>query len=175
MQFTAVPWMREHLFSQITKLADTMEPTSALEDGLGRVMEALKNRGASSGGGTLLDVIGTPEQKALLDGVTGVMSLLEGHADVVMDGVGPSVIPSVDKIRASFNERRKGVGVLDRILRRVLGLDAKMAQYRDGASFVNHVVDKVGMEQFNAVWAGPENLPSKTEIGDPDAWITRVL
>ena len=36
----------------------------------------------------------TPEQKAVIERVTGVMSLLEGHADVVMDGVGPEVIPT---------------------------------------------------------------------------------
>ena len=95
-------------------------------------------------------------------------------ADVVMDGVGPSVIPSVDIIRAKFNERRKGAGVLDRLLRRLLGMDAKMAQYRDGAAFVRTVVDKVGMDDFNAVWAGPENLPSKAEITDPAAWVARV-
>ena len=38
----------------------------------------------------------TPEQKEIVDRLTGVMSLLEGHADVVMDGVGPAVIPTVD-------------------------------------------------------------------------------
>ena len=48
-------------------------------------------------------------------------------------------------------------------------------RYRDGAVFVRHVVDKVGMEEFNAVWTGPETLPSKAEISDPDAWIARVL
>jgi coenzyme F420 biosynthesis associated uncharacterized protein len=170
VQFTAVPWMRDHLFSQMQALVETVEPTRMLDDGLRRVSEALRG-----GGGSLMDVMSTPEQKEILDRVTGVMSLLEGHADVVMAGVGPSVIPSVDHIRARFNERRKGVGTLDRILRRLLGLDAKMAQYRDGAAFVRHVVDKVGMERFNAVWAGPENLPSKSEIGDPDAWIARVL
>ena len=79
-----------------------------------------------------------------MDRLTGVMSLLEGHADVVMDGVGPTVIPTVAKIRAKFDKRRKGVGVLDRALRRLLGLDAKMAQYRDGAKFVRAVVDKAG-------------------------------
>ena len=88
---------------------------------------------------------------------------------------GPTVIPSVDKIRGKFNERRKGVGVLDKVLRRLLGLDAKMAQYRDGAKFVRYVVDEAGMEQFNAVWARAENLPSKAEIEDPKAWMTRVL
>jgi len=175
VQFTAVPWMREHLFGQIQKFAETMEPAGLLEDGLGRVLEGLKN--ARSGGSTasLIDIVGTPEQKELLDSLTGVMSLLEGHADVVMDGVGPTVIPSVAKIRAKFNERRKGVGVLDRVLRRVLGLDAKMAQYRDGAAFVRAVVDRVGMSGFNMVWEQPEHLPTRAEITDPDAWMTRVL
>ena len=172
VQFTAVPWMREHLFAQMTALAETLEPTKVLDDGLKRITDALRSGPRS---GSLLDLVGTPEQKEILDRVTGVMSLLEGHADVVMDGVGPSVIPSVEEIRAKFNQRRKGVGTLDRILRRVLGLDAKMAQYRDGAKFVNGVVDKVGMAEFNAVWAGAENLPSKAEIADPAAWVNRVL
>jgi len=176
VQFTAVPWMREHLFGQISKFADTMEPSGMLEDGLSRVIEGLKNaRSGGSTGAGLLDVVGTPEQKALLDGLTGVMSLLEGHADVVMDGVGPTVIPSVAKIRARFNDRRKGIGVLDKLLRRVLGLDAKMAQYRDGATFVRAVVDKAGMSGFNVVWEQPEHLPSRAEITDPDAWMARVL
>jgi coenzyme F420 biosynthesis associated uncharacterized protein len=174
VQFTAVPWMRDHLFAEIQKLAETMEPSGLLDGGgLDRILEAV--RGAKDSKGSLLDVVSTPEQKELIDRMTGVMSLLEGHADVVMDGVGPSVIPSVDRIRARFNERRKGVGVLDRVLRRLLGLDAKMAQYRDGAVFVRSVVDEVGMEQFNAVWERPEHLPSKAEIKDPKAWMTRVL
>jgi len=89
--------------------------------------------------------------------------------------VGPSVIPSVGQIRKRFNQRRQGVGVLDKLLRRLLGLDAKMAQYRDGAVFVRAVVDKAGMAEFNAVWERPENLPTKAEIADPTAWVTRVL
>ncbi|MCW2767454.1 MAG: coenzyme biosynthesis-associated protein [Nocardioides sp.] len=172
VQFTAVPWMRDHLFSEIGSIADTLEPAKVLDDGLKRIADALKS-GARSG--SLLDLMGSPEQKEILDRVTGVMSLLEGHADVVMDGVGPSVIPTVDDIRAKFNQRRKGTGTLDRLLRRLLGLDAKMAQYRDGAKFVRGVVDKVGMAEFNAVWAGPENLPSKAEIAEPAAWVNRVL
>ncbi|HET7431100.1 MAG TPA: zinc-dependent metalloprotease [Nocardioides sp.] len=170
VQFTAVPWMRDHLFSEFLSLADTVEPQRLLDEGFKRISEAIRN-GRS---GSLLDLMGSPEQKAILDRVTGVMSLLEGHADVVMDGVGPSVIPSVEAIRGRFDERRKGVGTLDRLLRRLLGLEAKMAQYRDGARFVRAVVDKVGMADFNAVWSGPEQLPSLSEIHDPDAWIARV-
>ncbi|HEX8780352.1 MAG TPA: zinc-dependent metalloprotease [Nocardioides sp.] len=171
VQFTAVPWMRDHLHAEMRALTDSVEPTKMLDDGIRRISEAIRG----GGGGSLLELMGTPEQKAIVDRVTGMMSLLEGHADVVMDGVGPQVIPTVEHIRAKFDQRRKGVGTLDRILRRLLGLEAKMAQYRDGAVFVRHVVDKVGMEQFNAVWAGPDNLPSKAEIADPDAWVARVL
>ena len=169
VQFTAVPWLRQHLFDEMQAIADTIEPNRFLEDGFRRVSEAVR------GGGSLLDLVSTPEQKEVVDRVTGVMSLLEGHADVVMDGVGPSVIPSVDHIRDRFNQRRQGVGTLDRVLRRLLGLDAKMAQYRDGAAFVRHVVDAVGMERFNAVWERPAHLPSKDEIADPAAWVARVL
>ena len=169
VQFTANPWMRDHLREQMNVLVDTIEPR-ALFDNLRHAAGSIRGEG-----GSMLDVLSTPEQKAVLDRITGVMSLLEGHADVVMDGVGPSVIPSVETIRAKFNERRKGVGSLDKLLRKVLGLDAKMAQYRDGAKFVNHVVDKVGMADFNTIWTGPETLPSRAEIEDPSAWIARVL
>ena len=135
---------------------------------LGRIGEAFK---AARRDGTLIEMLSTPEQQEVIDRITGVMSLLEGHADVVMDGVGPVVIPSVGQIRKRFTERRKGVGVLDRLIRRLMGLDAKMAQYRDGAVFVRAVVDKVGMDGFNAVWAGPTTCPSKAEILDPEAWL----
>ena len=169
VQFTAVPWMRDHLKSEIDALAETVDPGAALEGGIDRLVEAVR------GGGSILDVVSSPAQREVLDRVTGVMSLLEGHADVVMDGVGPTVIPSVEKIRGKFDQRRKGVGLLDRLLRKALGLDVKMAQYRDGAQFVRGVVDKVGMADFNAVWERPENLPSKAEIADPAAWVSRVL
>jgi coenzyme F420 biosynthesis associated uncharacterized protein len=106
--------------------------------------------------------------------MTAVMSLLEGHADVVMDEVGPQVIPSVAEIRSKFNQRRRGVGAFDRLLRRLLGLEAKMRQYRDGAVFVRSVIDEVGVDGFNRVWTSPETLPLPREIEEPSAWVARV-
>ncbi|MEO9324305.1 zinc-dependent metalloprotease [Nocardioides sp. C4-1] len=171
VQFTAVPWMRDHMFAQVQALSATVSP-SGLDELVKRVTDALGN---GIGKASIVDLLSTPEQKAILDGMTGMMSLLEGHADVVMDDVGPTVIPSVASIRKSFTQRRKGVGSLDRLLRRLLGLDAKMAQYRDGATFVRAVVDKVGMEEFNVVWERAEHLPSKAELSDPEGWVARVL
>ncbi len=175
VQFTAVPWMRDHIHSEIANLVGSVDVDPAKLAGL--IGEGVKRIGDVVRGDddvSLLDLVQSPEQKVVLDRITGVMSLLEGHADVVMDGVGPEVIPSVAEIRRKFNQRRKGAGTFDKILRRLLGLDAKMAQYRNGAVFVRAVVDQVGMEGFNKVWVAPENLPSKAEIGDPDAWVRRV-
>jgi len=146
------------------------DPAAILGDAVRKIGDLVSGKSD----GSLLDMFSSPEQKAVIERITGVMSLLEGHADVVMDGVGPEVIPTVADIRRKFTQRRKGVGALDRLLRRLLGLDQKMAQYRDGAVFVRAAVDKVGMEGFNAVWAGPENLPTKSEILDPSLWIARV-
>jgi coenzyme F420 biosynthesis associated uncharacterized protein len=175
VQFTAVPWMRDHIHREIAALIDSVEVdpgklASMLGEGVKRIGDLVRGDDEVS----LIDLVQTPEQKVVLDRITGVMSLLEGHADVVMDGVGPEVIPSVAEIRRKFNRRRQGASTMDRVIRKLLGFDAKMAQYRNGAAFVRGAIDKVGMDGFNQVWAAPENLPSREEIGDPEAWVRRV-
>lgn len=123
----------------------------------------------------LLEAIQSPEDRERMSHLTAVMSLLEGHANVVMDAVDASVVPTVKTIRRRFEDRGKHRSVLERWIRRVLQLDAKARQYRDGQKFVGHIVEAVGMEQFNRIWDSPEHLPTEQEIHDPDAWIRRVL
>jgi coenzyme F420 biosynthesis associated uncharacterized protein len=174
VQFTAVPWLREHMIERARSLAREMAPDpDKLQDILSRLSRQLPEA-FKSGGTGITELIATPEQRERLAQMTAVMSLLEGHADVVMDEVGPQVIPSVAEIRAKFNERRKGVGAFDRLLRRLLGLEAKMRQYRDGAVFVRSVIDEVGVDGFNRVWTSPETLPLPREIEEPSAWVARV-
>ena len=91
-----------------------------------------------------------------------------------MDEVGPGVVPSVTTIRARFGERRRGGGLVDRLLRALLGVEAKVRQYEQGRVFVDAVVRRVGMDGFNAVWTSPDTLPRRAEITEPDAWIARV-
>ena len=135
MQFTAVPWMTRPPASRDGRDRRLGRDRPGAAAGRGPLRgSATWCRGKTDG--SLLDLFSSPEQKQVIEKITGVMSLLEGHADVVMDGVGPEVIPSVAEIRAKFTKRRQGVGALDRLLRRLLGLDQKMAQYRDGAVFV---------------------------------------
>ena len=176
VQFQATPWLRDHLLDRIRALVGDLigEPGAVLD----RLTSGLRNlpdvlRGSDNGTG-LLDLVQTPEQRRALAEVTAVMSLLEGHADVVMDDVGPSVIGTVDEIRRKFTQRRAGRGAVGQLLRRLLGLDAKMRQYADGAKFVRGAIDAVGVGGFNAVWSAPEHLPTPEEISTPRSWVRRI-
>ena len=182
-QFTGVPWLRDHLEGEIQSfLGETeVDPMTVLE----RLREAAQamtgNRPEGQdadehdSGRSIVELVQTPGQREVLSRLTAVMSLLEGHADYVMDGVGPQVVPSVAEIREKFQQRRaSGASRLDLALRRLLGLDAKLRQYRDGERFVRAVVDEVGMDGFNRVWTSPNTLPTKAEIAKPADWVARV-
>jgi coenzyme F420 biosynthesis associated uncharacterized protein len=184
-QFTGVPWLKDHLQGEIQSfLSETdVDPATVLE----RLREAAQslagNRSATAGGEgdgsdgapSIVELVQTPGQREVLARLTAVMSLLEGHADYVMDGVGPDVVPTVAEIREKFQARRaSGASRLDQALRKLLGLDAKLRQYRDGERFVRAVVDEVGMDGFNRVWTSPNTLPTKAEIAKPGDWVARV-
>ncbi|WP_062210470.1 zinc-dependent metalloprotease [Streptomyces sp. NBRC 109706] len=193
-QFTAVPWLRDHLESEIQAFLSEadVDPATLVErfrraaqsvTGKGQEEtpretsgDAIKEAAEESGGGLgIVDLVQTPRQREILERLTAVMSLLEGHADHVMDAVGPQVVPSVAEIREKFTKRREvGAGRLDRALRRLLGMDAKLRQYKDGERFVRTVVERTGISGFNKVWTSPNTLPTKDEIADPEIWLTRV-
>ena len=174
VQFTAVPWLRGYLNTQIGEVVATADVDGAalaamLREAVKRISEAARGDGELS----IVDLVQTPAQREIVDRITAVMSLLEGHADVVMDGVGPDVIGTIVEIRRRFNVRRQGQG-FDKIIRKLLGLDAKMRQYRDGAAFCKAVIAAVGMDGLNRVWTSPETLPTKAEIADPKIWLDRM-
>ena len=177
VQFTSVPWLRAHMLSEIEALTATIEtdPAELRRRVSSAVNELVKvARGQGSGAG-LLTVLATPEQRVVLERVTAFMSLVEGHAEYVMNAVPASVIPSQGTIESRFAaRRRRGGNPLDRLMRRLLGMEAKTRQYVDGSAFVRGVIDRIGVDDFNAIWTSTETLPSKAEIADPARWIARV-
>ncbi len=182
LQFTAVPWLADYMRAQIAEFvtATDLDPEvlkERLQGLLKAVVPAVRGSGEEAGdaaGEGILALVQNPEQRIVLDRLTAMMSLVEGHAEYVMDEVGPAVVPTVATIRRRFGKRREGTGALDRLLRRLLGLDQKMKQYADGRRFVAGVVAEVGMPGFNAVWTSPETLPRKEELSAPTDWVRRV-
>jgi coenzyme F420 biosynthesis associated uncharacterized protein len=185
VQFTANPWLSGYMSQALGVLTqesgdDVMEVMGRLADfvrGRADAVSAPEEPNANVSGilGLLRAVQSEPQRKAL-DQLLVLGTLLEGHADHVMDAVGPMVVPSVATIRRRFDERRhRRQPPLQRLLRALLGIDAKISQYTRGKAFVDHVVAQVGMQRFNTIWSSPATLPLPAEIEDPQRWIDRVL
>jgi len=175
LQFTAVSWLRDYVQSQMTEflLASELDPAAMLQR-LRSAADAMAGAVRGSDGASLIDAVATPRQREIMDRLTAVMTLVEGHGDYVMDAVGPQVVPSVAQIRERFNARRGSSGRIEQAIRRMLGIDLKMKQYAEGSRFVRAVVDEVGMAAFNKVWTSPETLPTKEEFAHPHLWVERV-
>ncbi|GFG74180.1 zinc-dependent metalloprotease [Mycobacterium botniense] len=185
VQFTASPWLSGYMSQALGVLThdsgeDIMRVVRRFADfvrGRGEFGNSRDDPSASSSGILgLLRAVQSESQREALDHLLALGTLLEGHADYVMDAVGPMVVPSVATIRRRFDDRRhRKQPPLQRLLRVVLGIDAKISQYTRGKAFVDYVVSRVGMERFNTVWSGPAALPLPAEIADPQRWIDRVL
>jgi len=174
-QFTSVPWLRPYVQEQMSDflLASDLDPASILNR-IRAAADAVAGAVRGGDGDSLIEAIQSPRQREILDRMTSVMTLVEGHGDYVMDAVGPAVVPSVAEIRAKFSARRGSAGRIEQAIRRVLGIDLKMKQYEQGSRFVAAVVDQAGMATFNKVWTSPDTLPTKEELQDPRLWLERV-
>lgn len=157
-QFGRAPWLRPHLLGLFGELMDG---------------EELRFGRPHSTSGGLRDLLGSPEQKRAFDQVTAAMSLMEGHADVMMDRVGIEVVPTYPAIRRVFEARRdqQGWGAW---VRRLIGFDLKRQQYRDGAEFCRQVIAATGVETLNRAFDAPGLLPTVAEIHDPQQWLHRI-
>ena len=166
LQFAQAPWLREHLTSAMGELidADADPGDPAEQDDTPRRLKLPSS---------LLDVVTTPAQRVVFDRINAVMSLMEGYADVMMDRVGPDVVPTVATIRERFEGHRARGGWV-RVVNKLMGMDLKLAQYRDGAAFCRAVIDRVGVAGLNAVYESPGLLPTLEEIHHPDVWLARA-
>ncbi|WP_235861520.1 zinc-dependent metalloprotease [Tersicoccus phoenicis] len=188
VQFAAAPWLRGHMIEQIGRLSESMVDKAdtfaariaeaARSVGSGRLTGAAgtpaRTDGSGGSGVGLLGIFQDEQERQIFSHLTAVMSLLEGHANVVMDGVDASIVPTVRTIRQRFNARGASRSGLEKLIRQLLGLDAKMRQYSDGSRFVRGVVEQVGLDGFNRIWDAPDQLPTEQEIHHPGDWVARM-
>ncbi len=92
-----------------------------------------------------------------------------------MDVVAPDLLPSLPKLRAALDRRRKSQSGLSRIVARLLGLELKLKQYEQGKFFCDAIVRERGPEALHHLWSSPDVLPTLAELRDPDAWLARTM
>lgn len=166
VQFAAAPWLRTYLQEQLAEMFATLFS--------GSEGESAEDAGSAGAQQTASATNAALKNSPALSRITAVMSLLEGHANVIMDAVDRDVVPTVKTIRRRFNQRSQHDSALTRALKSLLGMDEKAKQYSNGQSFVQKAVDHIGMDAFNAVWTSPEMLPTETELHDAEAWAARI-
>ena len=177
VQFTAVPWLGPWLREQILSSLDglTAEPGELgkrLQQvaGCGDRCAARDRRGQGARGSRC-----RRRTRELLGRLTAVMSLLEGHADVVMDAVGPDVIPTVDVLRLRMSERRANPKATEAFVRRLLGMES------EAGAVPRRCRLRPGRGRRRRAWTAstrsgesPDHLPTRDELHAPEQWVARV-
>jgi len=175
LQFTAVPWLRDHFVGQVTELLGPLSGDAAgFAELVRRAADDVRSGRNPAHEGGVVGMLATPEQRLALSKISGMMSLLEGHGDVTMDRAGAAEVPGAAHFSQVLHERRTQARGLTKLMSKLLGLDAKMRQYAEGERFVESVEATGGPALLARVWEGPEWLPTLEEIRDPAAWVARA-
>ena len=186
VQLTAAPWLGSYLADSMrTVIGAVVEAVyggaGSGERGPGPRRGSVVRIAARAGRGRVLEGLTNLRERSEVSSLAAALTFLEGHAEVVLDDVRPNRMPSVHRLRAVLSRSRAvdggigpgpGLGAL--LLHRLMGLEAKEAQYADGAAFVRSVVARIGHEGLNIVWTDPALLPTPAEIARPDVWVRRV-
>lgn len=173
-EFEGNPWLREHfnhLLEQYFEGLNVQVRGLRGANTLGRIAGRLRQGGRREG---WMELLMSDEQRVLFRRLQGIMSLLEGYSNHIMNTVGEQILPNFEQIKERIEKRHKRNSVADRVFARLTGLNVKMEQYRLGEAFVNEVVRRKGIDFMNRVWSGPDALPSMDEIRQPDRWIRRT-
>ena len=174
-QFTGVPWLRPHFLSLVGELMDAADPDpTKIFTAVGRIAEGVRTRTNPLDEGGIAALFATPHQREVMDQVGGLMSLLEGHGDVTMDRAAASEIPSQARFARVLRARRSEMNLAAKFLQRLIGLEAKLAQYEQGERFIEAVERVGGPELLNRAFEQAENLPSLAETREPSTRLDRV-
>jgi coenzyme F420 biosynthesis associated uncharacterized protein len=174
-QFTGVPWMREHFLGLVDQTLAAVDPDpKRFIEALSRVADAMRQGKNPLEDGGLAALVASEEQRAVLEQVSGLMSLLEGHGDVTMDRAGQGLVPNAERFGRVLRQRRAQSQGLVKLLQQIIGLEAKMNQYEAGERFIEHVERAGGTALLERAWEDPVMLPSMAEIRAPETWVQRV-
>lgn len=175
-EFEAHPWVRDHMNALLTGyLASISNELLSVRAGAGAIGSMLKRlRENMVNTRYMIELMMNPEQRRLFRQLQALMCLMEGYSNHVMNAVGRYLLPQYDLLKQRFEARAKHRTPAEQLFSRLTGLDIKVEQYELGERFVNHVVERGGIELINRAWRSPWHLPSLDEVHDPERWIARM-
>lgn len=174
VQFTGVPWLREHFLALVDDVLGMVDPDPRrLADAARHVVEELRAGRNPLEGGGLVTLLAGEEQREALGRVQALMTLLEGHGNFVMDRLGEEHVGGQARMSRALRERRRGRGLTGQV-QKVVGIDMKLRQYAVGEEFFAAVEREAGREALVSLWDSPDRLPTVEELGQPSRWLARA-
>lgn len=174
-QFEGVPWLRQHFIDLVHAYLRSIElDAKAFSQRLAGAFRRLASRSTPSEEKSPAFLLATDEQRDLLARIQALMAVVEGHGNYVMDAIGREVIPSFERMRATFSHRREQASLFQKVIGHAIGLEMKMRQYELGQQFCDAVVAREGHAALARLWADPGRFPSMEELRDPQRWLSRV-
>jgi coenzyme F420 biosynthesis associated uncharacterized protein len=175
-QFTGAPWVRPYFLGLVDEVVSTVnaDPAAVLGGLLRSARELTQGINPLAEVGAV-GLIASDAQLEALRRLSALMSVLEGHGEVVMDVAAQDLVPDARHFHEVLRHRRASPGAAQKVLGSVLGLDAKLRQYEDGERFVRALRDTGGAPMVRRLFDGPSSLPTMAEVADPTAWLTRMV
>jgi coenzyme F420 biosynthesis associated uncharacterized protein len=173
-QFRGVPWLPGHIQGLLDEYLGSVEVDDEALKRLSQRLQGLARRVIAGERVELLDLLVTPEQKAIVDRVQSTMTVLEGHGEFVMDQLGERLVPGHQHMHDTLRARRNAPGAAERLVQQLLGFRQKLDQYAMGEKFVRRLFERGGMDAVNQVFAEPAALPTMDEVRDPDRYLARA-
>ncbi len=177
IQFECVGWLAGYLrrlAGQLVEGAAAGLDSSGLTDLGRRLLRDPRELVRAALRGELARVLADPAQRATLDRMQAVMSVIEGHAEHVMDAAARDHGPGLAELRRRVDERRARRSGLGDVIGRLLGIDLKLRQYELGKAFCDAVVEQAGHDALRLVWRAADDLPDLAELEAPRRWLDRV-
>ena len=156
-QFSANPWLQNHLDAELERVLKL----AADRQGGWHRMRAL--------------TVGLPQQWEALRRLQALMTLAEGHGNLVMDELGRRLLPSFERLEKAHAKRTRERSGLEQLFWRITGLELKLRQYEVGEAFCRQIFDRHGMAVLNRAWQNLETMPQPAEFKDPERWYRRVI
>ncbi|MCL5048643.1 MAG: zinc-dependent metalloprotease [Firmicutes bacterium] len=175
-QFRGVAWMNNY-FEDLIKRSMSLA-TLTLDDllaGLRRSIAALATGNNPLAEHGLVGLFVSGEHMDALRQAQALMSVVEGHSDVIMDRAAGENIKDAKLFSDTLHARRQAGSGPAKFIRQMTGMEAKAAQYKKGEEFIYHIESVGGQKVMDKIWDSPTALPTIEEIAQPDLWVNRVL
>lgn len=173
----SVPWLQPRLVELAVAYVSAYElDAGALESQLGGFdpTDPESMSGIAEHPEALLGAMRSTTQLEILERIQAMTSVLEGYAELVVEGLGERLVGSYRQIHEALARHRVERGEAGRFIEGLLGLQLDRSHYERGQAFCRGVVERAGLDGLGRMWEHESRLPTPAELDAPGLWLARI-